>query len=123
MMSYAIWFSSTKNRVENRIRIESRMTATDILATTAVALSLAAVLGLTITLPLLFQKGTNLKYDLAEGINEFKLMTEDTWQRIVTVKTGKGPRVARLSQEQCRCYERESHKATSIQQSMTDLVI
>lgn len=87
------------------------MTATDILATTAVALSLTAMLGLMVAVPMLFQKGSSLKYDLAEGMNEFKIMTEDTWQRIVAVRTGKVPRVARVAppggEQQCRCYERK----------------
>jgi len=64
-------------------------TTADILATSAVGLSLTALLGICLTLPMLFQKGANLKYDLMEGMNEFKGMTEDTWQRILAAKMGK----------------------------------
>lgn len=86
------------------------MTMTDMLASAAITLSITATMACIIAVPVLFQKGSDLRSNLMEGMTEFKVMTEDTWARMMHVRTTKSikPRQTRQTEAgHCHCYDRE----------------
>lgn len=84
------------------------MTTTDMLASAAITMSITATLACLIAVPVLFQKGADLRYDLSEGMTEFKVMTEDTWSRILNVRNARGVKARPARQiGHCHCYDRK----------------
>lgn len=85
------------------------MTTTDIMASAAITMAITAMLASIIAIPVLFQKGADLRYQLTEGMSEFRVMTDDTWARMMSMRTVKGikARPARQSTERCKCYAGE----------------
>lgn len=86
------------------------MTTTDVLGSAAITMSLTAALACLISVPLLFQKGADLHFEMSEGMNEFKEMTDDAWHRLIHLKNGqtvKG-RAPRQLYGHCHCYDSKS---------------
>jgi hypothetical protein len=108
-----------KNRCLFFFELQKKMTTTDILASAAITLSLAATLICLITLPMVFQKITTVKTDLTVGMHEFHSITGDTWDRMITIRQTKihkrqapdayGVPSTPAPQQpgHCHCYDRE----------------
>lgn len=88
------------------------MTTTDVLTSASITLSLLAALIFFIGVPVLLRKGASLHQDLAEGVNEFKVLSDNTWERIMAARFGKKSlgRSSRQTTEygHCHCYDRKA---------------
>lgn len=89
------------------------MTTTDVISSAAITLSFTAALACLFSMPLLFQKGSSMKYDLGQGMEEFRAMTEDTWLRMMAARKGSNIPFRQKRQEapHCHCYDRKCHEA------------
>lgn len=100
-------FGDLMSKLSVFFKSDHQMAATATVATAAISLSLAAAITCFISLPVLLQKITIIRQDLASGMAEFKLITEDTWGRIISVKVSKMPKKRELENGICNCYEGE----------------
>lgn len=80
-------------------------TKTDSIASAAIGLSLAATLSVLVVIPVVFEKGSHLQFDLLSGMEEFKTVADDSWERLMAVKIGKASLYRQRRQDTCRCYD------------------
>lgn len=84
------------------------MTTTDLLASAAITLSLTATLACLIAMPVLFQKGSDLRFELTEGMDEFKVITDESWEKMMYVRNSKQIKSRPARQiGHCHCYDRK----------------
>lgn len=82
------------------------MTTTDIIASSAIGLSAIAMLACVITIPVVFQKGTDIQNELHGEMDEFKTMTDTAWGHLMR-KQQPTRKVKREDFGHCHCYDRK----------------
>lgn len=85
------------------------MLSTNFLGTTAISLGIVALLACFIGVPILYQKCDSLKIDLTTGMTEFNSLTDNTWNRLMTARSGDTILSARTARQpikgRCNCYD------------------
>jgi len=84
-------------------------TSTDLVASAAITFSIIAAFATLVAIPVVFQKGQHLSYDLLNGMDEFKEISDESWGKLMAVRMGK-TFVERQTRQSggCRCYDQNS---------------
>lgn len=84
------------------------MTPTDLVASAAITISIAAMLGCLTIVPIIYQKGSSIQAELETGMDEFKLIADEAWAEIRITK-GNRPTIRKARADGiCQCNDRNT---------------
>lgn len=92
------------------------MTPTDFAASSAIGLSVMAMMACIVTLPMVYQRGASIQVELYDDMSEFKVITDGAWDDVMAMRGVPSLRKGRQANDygHCHCYDRKSRRSLNL---------